>query len=76
VVNLKKDAENTFKALCELEEEPQVIENLDDIFTKVENDYNMWNGYVEIKNYTKLYKSGSTFETFADGLEPEFDFLQ
>jgi len=31
VCNLKRDAENTFKALCELEEEPQVIENLDDI---------------------------------------------
>lgn len=75
MIKLKKDAENTFKALCELEEEPQVIENLEDIFVKVENDFNMWNGYVEIKNYTKLYKPGATFDTFADGLEPEFDFL-
>jgi hypothetical protein len=35
---LMLDAENTFLALCELEEEPPVIENLMDINTKVLSD--------------------------------------
>lgn len=38
VNDLMKDAENTFKALCELEEEPPVIENIMDINSKVVSD--------------------------------------
>lgn len=74
VVSLKRDAENTFKALCELEEEPPIIENLEDIYVKIECDYNIWMGHHEIEKYwTK--KSASTIEKINDGLEPGFDFL-
>jgi len=46
---LVADAENTYRALCELEEEPPIIENLEDIKVKVQSDYNMWRGNLELE---------------------------
>jgi len=46
---LMLDAENTYLALCELEEEPPAIENLMDINTKVLSDYNMWKSISEVE---------------------------
>jgi len=72
---LMLDAENTYLALCELEEEPPAIENLMDINTKVLSDYNMWKSISEVERMA--HRFGMTkIVSINEGLEEGFDFLQ
>lgn len=72
--DLMKDADNTFKALCELEEEPPVIENIMDVNTKVNSDYNMWKSVSELERYAHRYGMNK-ITNINDGLEEDFDFM-
>jgi len=57
IYNRMKECDNdnrhTYDALCQLEEEPALIDNIDEVQQMVENEYKIWKSYNDI---IELYK--------------------
>jgi len=44
-----KDEKHTFDALCQLEDEPQPIDNMAEVMVMVQNEFLIWDSYKTLK---------------------------